>query len=326
MIRILYRHRSGAIVDNLTGDQLAGALKDPHAHLWIDLLAATPEEYKLVLEETFHFHPLAVEDAINDLHVPKLDDYGAYLYLVFHSLRLGEERMDIETRETDVFLGQNYLITVHDHQSTTIDKLWNVEYHQERGLARGPALLLYELLDKQIDGYMPLLDQFEARIEELGDLLFLQQRRDDSALLNEILTAKSSALRLRRILLPQREVLAQLARDDLNVIPAESRIYFQDVYDHILRLEDLADSMRDLVTGTMTIHLTLTSNRLNEIMKVLTIISTIFMPLSFIAGNYGMNFVYFPELNWPWGYAFAWFLFISVASAMLLWFRHRRWI
>jgi magnesium transporter len=234
--------------------------------------------------------------------------------------------MDIETRETDVFLGQNYLITVHDHQSTAIDKLWNVEYHQERGLARGPALLLYELLDKQIDGYMPLLDQFEARIEELGDLLFLQQRRDDSALLNEILTAKSSALRLRRILLPQREVLAQLARDDLNVIPAESRIYFQDVYDHILRLSDLAESMRDLVTGTMTIHLTLTSNRLNEIMKVLTIISTIFMPLSFIAGNYGMNFVYFPELNWPWGYAFAWVLFITVAAGMLVWFRVRRWI
>lgn len=326
MIRVLYRHRSGAIVDNLSEDQLASAVKDPSARLWIDLLAPTVEEQRLILEKLFRFHPLAVEDAMTEIHLPKLDDYGGYLYLVIHTIRLGEERMDIHTHEIDLFLGPNYLITLHDTPSATIDRLWNPSYHQEKGLARGPVLLLYELLDKQLDGYIPLLDQFEARVEELGDLIFLQRRIDENALLNDILTAKSSALRVRRILLPQREVLEHLAHDDLSVIPADSRIYFQDLYDHIQRLADLADSMRELVNGVMTIHLTLSSNRLNEIMKLLTIISTIFIPLTFVAGVYGMNFDYMPELRWRYGYFATWVVFLAIAAGMLAWFRHRRWI
>ena len=140
------------------------------------------------------------------------------------------------------------------------------------------------------------------------------------------MTAKSSALRLHRILIPQREVLARLARDDLGSIPAESRLYFQDLYDHLLRLADLAESMRFLVDSTMTTHLTLTSKRLNEVMKVLTIISTIFMPLSFIAAIYGMNFDFMPELHWRWGYPLVWFFFIGISGMMLYIFRRRGWL
>ena len=131
---------------------------------------------------------------------------------------------------------------------------------------------------------------------------------------------------MRRILLPQREVLGNLAQRDFSAIPAEARIYFQDLYDHILRLSELAESMRELVNGTMTIHLTLASNRLNEIMKVLTIISTIFIPLSFIAGIYGMNFEHMPELRQPWGYPLIWFIFLTVGASMLYFFRRRRWL
>lgn len=326
MIRVLYRHRSGAIVDTLSQDQLANAVKDLSARLWIDLQAPTIEEQRFILEDLFHFHPLAVEDAITETHLPKLDDYGGYLYMVVHTIRLGDERMDIHTHELDLFLGANYLITIHDTPSATIDQLWNASYHQEKGLARGPVLLLYELLDKQLDGDIPLLEQFEERVEELGDLIFMHQPANENALLNEILTAKSSALRLHRVLLPQREVLEHLAHDDLSVIPADSRVYFQDLYDHILRLADLADSMRELVNGVMTIHLTLSSNRLNEIMKVLTIISTIFIPLTFVAGVYGMNFDFMPELRWRYGYFATWVVFIVIVAGMLAWFRHRRWI
>lgn len=326
MIRILFRHSSGTLIDNLTLDQLPAALKDPRSRLWIDMQSATAEEQMDVLEKIFHFHPLAIEDAINDVHVPKVDDYGNYLYLVFHSFRLGDERMDIDTIEIDIFLGPNYLITSHDSPSPSIDWLWNVDYHRERGLARSTVLLLYELLDKQLDGYIALLEQFEARVEELGDLIFLQRQMNENEILNDILTAKSSALRVRRILLPQREVLAHLAHDELGVVPAETRIYFQDLYDHILRLADLAESMRDLVNGVMTTHLTLSSNRLNEVMKVLTIISTIFMPLSFIAGVYGMNFDFMPGLHWRWGYLFTWIAFVAVVAGMLAFFRSRRWI
>jgi magnesium transporter len=241
-------------------------------------------------------------------------------------LTVGDEPMDIHTKETDVFVGPNYLVTIHELPSTTIGKMWNKEFHQERGLARGIALLLYEILDRQVDGYMSLLDHFETRIEQLGDIIFLSKSSNDSVILNEILTAKSSTLRVRRVLQPQREVFEHLAHDDLSSIPSEARIYFQDLYDHITRFSDLAESMRDLVQSTMTIHLTIASNRLNEIMKVLTIISTIFMPLSFVAGIYGMNFDYMPELRWPLGYPIVWVIFLIIAGSMLLFFRRRRWI
>jgi magnesium transporter len=326
MIRTLYRHRSGALVDDLPIDQVPGALRDPQARIWVDMEAPSVEEQQKVLAELFRFHPLAVEDTINEAHIPKLDDYGSYLYLVFHSLVQGDEPMDIHTKEVDVFVGPNYLITVHELPSRTIDKLWRKEYHQERGLTRGIALLLYEILDRQIDGYMELLDNFERRIEELGDLIFQAKIDHENAILNEILTAKSSALRVRRILLPQREVIEHLAHDDLSAIPNEARIYFQDLYDHLSRISDLADSMRDLVHGTMTTHLTISSNRLNEVMKVLTVISTIFMPLSFIASIYGMNFRSMPELSNPWGYPLIWVIFIVIAGAMILYFRRRHWI
>jgi magnesium transporter len=326
MIRILYRHRSGTVVADLPQEQLPGAIKDPQSRIWIDIGAPTQEEQVQILADIFHFHPLAVDDAINDVHVPKIDNYGTYLYLVFHTFRLGGERMDIDTHEVDVFLGPNYLVTIHDEPSKSIETLWEPAFHRERGLARGPAMLLYELLDRQIDSYIPLVDEFEARVEELGDLIFRKSPPDDREILNEILTAKSSALRLRRILLPQREVLDRLAHIDCAAVPVESRIYFQDLYDHMVRLADLVDSMRDLVATTTTTHLTITSNRLNEIMKVLTVISTIFMPLSFVAGVYGMNFEYQPEFGWRYGYLMVWIIFLAIAGTMLYWFRRRGWL
>lgn len=243
MLRTLYRHRSGTVLLNLPEEQLVAAAKESQARLWIDVVAPTLEESRLVLEKIFHFHPLAVEDAIKDVHVPKLDDYGSYLYLVFHSVFPGEERMDIHTDELDVFLGPNYLITMHDNATKVMDDLWNEAYHQKNGLARGPAFLLYELLDHQIDTYTPLLDQFEERMEALGDQIFRIGPRNNDGLLNDLLTAKSSALRLYRILAPQRDLLQRLARHDYSAVPSDARIYFTDIYDHLTRLTDLAASM-----------------------------------------------------------------------------------
>lgn len=326
MIRILYRHRSGTVVENCPLDQLPAVLKDPQSSVWVDLSEPTQSEYMQVLDEVFHFHPLAVEDAIRDVHVPKVDDYGSYLYLVFYTFSLGDEYMDIEPREIDIFLGANYLITGHYHPSRTIDEMWNATYHRDRGLSRGAALLLYELLDRQLDNYGPLLDQFEDRVEELGDIIFTSSVRDDNRILNDILTAKTSALRLHRIMAPQRELLNRLGRGDSSVVPHEARIYFRDVYDHLLRLSDLVDSMRDLINSTTTTYLSITNNRLNEIMKVLTVISTIFIPLSFIAAVYGMNFNFMPELGMRWSYPLVWILFLVIAGGMLFYFRRRRWL
>jgi magnesium transporter len=325
MIRTLYRHRSGTIIVDLPRDQLTSAVKDAQARLWIDLVAPSEEEYHCVLRELYQFHPLAVENAIKDVHVPKLDDYGSYLYLVFHTIGMGEERMDIHTYEMDVFLGVNFLITMHDDHREILDKVWNAQHHQQAGLARSPAHLLYDLLDRQIDSYIPILDHFEAQLEELGDLLFRRPKTSDDAMLNDILTAKSSALRLHRILLPQRELLHRLSRNDYAAIPADARVYFHDLYDHLVRLNDLADSMRDLAGSTIETHLALVNNRMNEVMKVLTMISTIFIPLSFVAGIYGMNFEFMPELHTRWGYPLVWLIFIVIGGTMVLFFRRRGW-
>ncbi len=327
MIRILYRHRSTGIVAELPVEKLQTAVQDKLLNLWIDMQAPTEEEWRLVLEQTFRFHPLAVEDAIQDIHVPKLDDYSSYLFVVIHTVSLGDEPMDLDTDEVDIFLGGNYIVTMHDRPRASIDRLWHMDFHESRGLARGPAFVLYEMLDRQVDGFIPILDGFEARLEELGDVIFHSDSQKGRALLlNNILTAKSSALRLRRILIPQRELVNRLAMNDYAVIPHEMRIYFRDVYDHMVRLADLSDGMRDLAGSTIETHLALANNRMNEIVKLLTIISTIFIPLSFVAGVYGMNFEFMPELHWRYGYLFVWIIFLVIALSLLFSFWRRGWL
>lgn len=327
MIRTLYRHQSGSIVSDLSTDQLSRAVKDRYGRVWIDMEAPTEDEYKLVLEDLFHFHPLTVEDVVNGVNLPKLDDYDSYLFLVFHTLGLGDERMDIHTEEINVYLGPTYLITVHNEPRETIERLWTASYHQERGLARGPAHLIYDILDRQVDGYIPLLEQLDERLEELGDIIFhLGEGNDESAILNELLTAKSSALRLRRILGRQRDILYKLATGEYAAIGHDTRIFFSDVYDHLARLDGMADSIRDLAGTTIATHLALINNRTNDVMKVLTVIGSIFLPLTFLAGIYGMNFDYMPELAWPWAYGFIWVVFIGVIAGMIWWFKRKRWL
>jgi magnesium transporter len=325
MIRIISRTAEGNVTCDLPISQLPDALRADSGGVWIDMQTPSQEEYKLILETTFHFHPLAIEDAINDIHLPKIDDYGAYLYLVFHTVGLGQEPMDIETEEVDVFLGTNYLVTIHDQPRRSIDRAWDVEHHNVHGLARGPAMLLYELLDSQVDSYIPIIDAFEDQLERLGDDIF-NSNENQRALLNRLLTAKSSSLRLQRILAPQRELLGRLATNEYRPIPPPVRIYFRDVYDHLARLANLAESTRDLAGSTIETHLALVNNRMNEIMKILTIMSSIFIPLSFIAGIYGMNFEHMPELSWRWGYPMIWGVFALVAGGLLLFFRRRKWI
>lgn len=326
MIRILYRHRSTGIVAELPAEKLSAAVQDKLINLWVDMLAPSEAEWRYVFEECFHFHPLAVEDAVQDSHVPKLDDYSTYLFLVFHTITMGDEPMDLDTHEVDVFLGPNYLVTMHETPRPTIDRCWQMDFHDKHGLARGPAFLLYELLDRQVDGYIPIVDEFEAKLEQLGDDIFRMSNREKPEVLNRLLTAKSSALRLRRIIIPQRELIGRLAVNDYGVVPSELRIYFRDVYDHLIRLSDLLDGMRDLAGSTIETHLALVNNRMNEVMKLLTIISTIFIPLGFIAGIYGMNFEYMPELSWRYGYLLVWIVFLTVGGSLLYFFHRRGWL
>lgn len=326
MIRILYRHRSTGIVDELPLDKLEAAVQDKQLTLWVDMLDPSEAEWRHIYSDIFHFHQLAIEDAVVDSHLPKLDDFNTFLFLVVHTVRLGDERMDLHTHEIDIFLGLNYLVTTHVTSSAALDRMFQPEYHKTSGLAKGPAFTLYELLDRQVDAYIPLVEEFEERIEVLGDAIFRSTPASRVATLNDLLTAKSTALRLRRFLIPQRETINRLATLEYGVVPAETRIYFRDVYDHMVRLADLADGTRDLVDATIETHLALANNRMNEVMKVLTIISSIFIPLTFLAGVYGMNFDFMPELHWKWAYPAIWIIFVVIAALLYLTFRRWGWL
>ena len=334
MIRILYRHTSGALVHDLPIEQLASASRDTNAVVWVDMQDPAPKEQQKILEEIFNFHPLAVEDTMNSVLLPKINDYRRYLYIVIHSIYPGEELVHLISSELDIFLGPNFLITIHEREMSSINGLMaDKEQHSQEGISRGPALLLYEILESQVDRITRLLDNFEAELERLGDIIFQMGDISRESLLDDLLTAQSSALRLNRVLQPQRDLMHRLAQSDYSVIPASARPYFADIDDHLNRMVGLVESMRELAHSTIEIYMALSNhrmnevnNRMNEIMKLLTIISTIFLPLSFLAGVYGMNFQYMPELGWPWAYPLVWVTFITVAGLMLRFFHKRGWI
>lgn len=343
MIRILYRHASGALMHELPVEQLASALRDSNAVVWVDLEDPSPQEYRRILEEIFSFHPLAVEDTVNSVLLPKINDYRRYLFVVIHSIYPGDELVDLVSSELDIFLGPNFLVTVHEREMSSINGLLSdPEHHSAEGISRGPALLLYEILEAQVDRITRLLDSYEAELERLGDIIFQKggpsadsgqrpsvdsgQSLSKESLLDDLLTAQSSALRLIRVLQPQRDLMHRLSQTDYSVIPATARPYFADIHDHLNRMVGLVDSMRQLAHSTIEIYMALSNNRMNEIIKVLTIISTIFLPLSFLAGVYGMNFAFMPELGWPWAYPLVWIAFLTVAGVMLRLFRRRGWL
>lgn len=335
MIRILYRHSSGALVHDLPVEQLASAIRDTNAAVWVDMQDPSSAEQQKVLDDIFNFHPLSIEDTTNSVLLPKINDYRRYLYIVIHSIYPSEELVNLISAELDIFLGPNFLITIHEREMSSINGLWaEADHHNREGLSRGPALLLYEILESQVDRITRLLDNFEAELERLGDIIFQKgdpstssgQRISKESLLDDLLTAQSSALRLNRVLQPQRDLMHRLSQTDYSVIPAPARPYFADIYDHLSRMVGLVDSMRQLAHSTIEIYMALSNNRMNEIIKLLTIISTIFLPLSFLAGVYGMNFRYMPELGWPWSYPLVLLTFVGVAGAMLYFYRRRGWL
>ncbi len=329
MIRSLYRTRDGHLQTDIGPDALAAAWQDTEGLLWLDLADEPPETCRPILLETFGFHPLAVDDALEEAHVPKLDDWGQYLYLVLHAVTFedGPDGSYMDTLELDVFLGRNYLVSHHVQPIAGVDRVWAACQRDERHLKRSAAYLLYKLADELVADYMPTVEEMDAVIDHIEDQVFSNPAPD---VLERLFTLKRALLHLRRIIMPQREVLNKLARDDYAGIAAEHRMFFRDVYDHLVRLYDITESMRDLVSGALDTYLSVVNNRMNEIMKTLTIITTLFMPLSFLTGFFGMNFFGLtPELgtwtSWP-----AFLLTLAVIAltplGMYLWMRRRAWM
>lgn len=324
MIRSIYFPPKGTPKRDLSPSEMVEILKEPDSLLWVSIERSEPEDAGKILQDVFHFHPLAIEDCQSIGYQPsKVDDFNAYLFMIFHALAPNLDFRELQTVEINVFVGPNYLVTSHHAElMPPVEAVWKRINRDERVYSNGSDFLCHAILDALVDDYMPVLDLMDEEIESLEDQVL---SKPEPQTLARILSLKHSVMTLRRIVAPQRETINRLSRDDFPQIDHQSQIYFRDIYDHLVRIQDLSESIRDIVSGTLDIYLNSTSLRLNEVMKALTIVSTIFLPLSFVAGVYGMNFEYIPELSWRWGYAYAWVIFIAIFAGMLIFFKKRGW-
>lgn len=328
MIRSLFFEPGKPIRKDLPAQEFPKLIRNRRGTLWVDFVAEPPEVCRPILE-SFGFHQLSIDDALLETHVPKLDDWGEYLYVVLNYMHARNSGDDWNTTvdEIDTFLGVNYIVTHHDHPVAAIESTWNSCDMDPRTLQEGADHLLYKIADYLVADYMPMIEEIDEWINEIEDQVF---DRPSSRTLEKLFAIKRVLLAMRRILLPQREVLNKLARDPYRVIDPKDRIFFRDIYDHLVRLHDINESLRDLVGGAQDTYLSVVNNRMNEIMKTLTIITVLFMPLTFLTGYFGMNFF------GPHGNLDIWttsaFFYITLAVILLtpvgmfIWMRRRTWI
>jgi magnesium transporter len=330
MIRTIARLADGSIRTDVPPSELAALRSDPAAMLWVDLMPANGEEQaaERMLLEQFGFHPLAVDDALRETHVPKVDDWKDYIYIVLHAVRFEPTTRRLHALELDAFVGKNFLVTHHTEKISSMEAIWAATSREPRRLAEGTDNLLYQIVDTLVADYMPLVDQLDDWIDEVENEIF---KHPTSHTLVRIIRQKRRLVAMRRSLSALREVLNRLARDDYAVIDPRDRIYFRDVYDHVVRLYDIVESMRDLVGGSLDTYLSVTSNRTNEIVKTLTIVSVIFMPISFLAGFFGMNFfgedfALHPNIQSNWVFWISLAVMLVLPPTMYVWMRLRKWL
>ena len=291
--------------------------------VWVDVV--TPEEgARALLSDVFRFHPLAVEDALAAIHHPKIEPYGGYLYLILHGIDFQQEEHWFATRDVDFFLGRNYLVTVHDGHSRSIDALKQMCEQHGRLLDEGPVSVMHRIVDSMVDNYRPEIEGLENDIDRLEDEAIFGRNEN---LIRDILALKRDLGSLRRVVIPQRDAVGRLARREFPQITDEMAFRFRDVYDHLVRLSDESILLHDRVTGILEAHLSSISNRLNRVVKVLTVMSTIFLPLTVLTGMWGMNI---PLPHFPGGedVQFWWVTgcMAAIATVMLALFRRNDWI
>lgn len=289
--------------------------------VWVDVADPTSKDFDDLANE-FGFHPLSIEDCRNEHQRPKVEEYQGYYFIVLYEAELIMGRQ-LELRELNIFLGKNYLVTVHSQPLRVVEiaeRLWR----EWSDLAeRGTGLLAYLLIDSVVDDYMPLLDALSDRMDELEDQIFADFQTEA---IEEIFRIKKELLFMRRAVTPLRDVFNTLLRREQPIFSRETTVYFQDVFDHLIRVADTIDTLRDMLSSTMDAYLSISGNRMNVVMKRLTSISTILMSVTLVAGIYGMNFSYMPELNWRYGYVGALLSMVAIGLGIYFYFRKIKWL
>ena len=291
--------------------------------VWVVMDNPDPAEAR-ILSDVFHFHELAIEDALHAIHHPKIESYGGYLYLILHGIDFEARQHLFKTKDVDFFLAPEYLVTVHHGQSRSVSKVEQVCERNHQLLGEGTAALLHRLVDTLVDNYRPEIDKLEQRLDRLENEVFV---KPNPKLARQILDFKRDVASLRQVVLPPRDAVGRLARRELPFISEALAYRFRDVHDHLVRLSDEAMFFQDRISGILDAHLSAVSNQLNSVMKVLTLISTIFLPLTVLTGMYGMN-VPLPHMpggdEWQFWWVFG--IMVALVVSMLTLFRRRGWV
>ncbi len=321
MSRAWAYHRGDGRLVNPPLDGLGPLLDDEDVVVWVDLAEGT--DGSAVLTEVFGLHPLTVEDVFQ-VSQPKVEEHQDYVYLILHGVHPTKRSpRNLATVEVDVIVGARWVVTHHQGPAQSIAEVHDALSRGEtRLLEEGPFHLAHAIADQLIDPYLPLMDSFDTEIDTLESDVFRNPRPE---LLTEIFELKHSLQRILRLGVHQRELLRRLSSGSVPRVPRELLPFFRDVDDHFLRTMDLAESYRQMVDTALDAHLSMQSHRMNEVMRVLTVISTVMLPLTFITGLYGMNFDHIPELHWSLGYPFVWGLMVVTSGTLLVYFRRKGW-
>jgi magnesium transporter len=320
-----FRHGHVETTDDV--DVLRSVLEDPNAVVWIDLAPEADDTAKSILSRDLGVHPLVIEDIYAQYLLPKIEDFDTYIYVLLHSLHCGNPSEELTVSEVDLLLGDRWFVT-HAVESSvrlgTIDRVFREALRQRKLWERGAAWLFHAVIDRVVDDYLPVTEAYDEEIEDL-EAIVLDGTADHDAV-GRMFGIKRSLVKLRRLTVHQREIFLRLARKELPVIPDALLPFMRDVYDHFARNVDLAESYRDLTSNVLEMHLSMQSFRMNEVMKLLTMLSTVMLPLTLVAGIYGMNFDHMPELRWRYGYPTALGGMACIALGMILYFRRKKWL
>jgi magnesium transporter len=301
---------------------------EPEAVLWIDMVDPDDRE-SFILTHDFHFHPLAIEDvieeedAITELTRSKIDDYKNYIYTEFSIADRIDPEEGLKLLEVYIFLTKNTVVTVHDEHHRIFNYLYNRAIRDERLMSRGAEFLFHNLLDVMVDNYNSILEYFEREVDSIEkDVL----EEPDRETVKKIFTLRRDIYDLKRVALPQKEIMSQISRRQFPQISDRAALYFRDVLDHLTRVIELSESHRDTLISALEVYFSNVSTKTNEIIKVLTIFTVILMPPTFLVGMWGMNFRYMPELHWKYGYVIFWVIIVIIALIMIIFFKRKKWI
>jgi len=316
-----YLDPQGNLNTRLREEEVRSAFEARRGVLWVDIGDTTEEDGRF-LARVFKFHELAIEDCVSvDIHPPKIDDYGEHLFITIHGIDYSTESDIVETAELSMFLGPHYVVTNHNYPMHGVESLKKTVEDNKTVLARGTDFLAHSLMDAVIESVMPTIDRMSEVVEEVEGQAI---RKPQQVTLESALKLKRSAIRLHRVMVPQREVLNRLSRGEFPMVRQEALIFYRDVYDSILRIEDLNQVLMDRADNALSTYLSALAHRQNEVMKILAIVTTVILPMTLLASIYGMNFENIPELKWSWGYyaVLGIMATVGLTALGLLWARH----